>query len=564
MHVVVLGAGGPAADAGPVTLAVPKPGSTTVVNNTPNPSVVGQDVTFTATVSAVLAAGTPTGSVTFTVNGVPTAVPLDALGSATYSTATLAAGTYTVTADYGGDTIFLPSTATTTQTVNKAASSTALVSDINPSIVGGNVTFNATVSPFATGTVQFTIDGASAGAPVSLVAGQASLSISTLTVGAHLVSATYSGDTAYLSSTSPTITQSVGPALRATSTVVTSSRTPASTYGQSITFTATVRPSTGTGIPTGTVQFNIDGVNVGGILTLNAQGRATYSTATLTAGLHTIIATYSGSAIFAGGGSAAFTQIVNQAVSATVLTSNVNPSVSGQTVTFTARVTPLAATGTVQFRINGVDVGGPVTLDATGRARLTTNALAVGTTSVSAIYAGNLNYQPSASANLTQTVNKATSRTVVVSSGTPATRGTTVVFTVTVTARAPGAGTPTGTARRKIAGARVRSPAPHHPSGTRRHSAGPASRGAAATSVAGSAGEGVPSVYWVELEARLESVRPSVDVNVSVFWLVPPSVTVPNARAEPVSGGVTGEPKAETLPSRLPTYRRPAPTPGVA
>ena len=106
-----------------------------------------------------------------------------------------------------------------------------------------------------------------------------------------------------------------------------------------------------------------------------------------------------------------------------------------------------------------------MTLDGTGRARLTTNALAVSSTSSSAIYAGNLSYQPSASANLTQTVNKATSRTVVVSSGTPATRGTTGVFTVTVTARAPGAGTPTGTVQLKIDGANVGSPIALNPSG---------------------------------------------------------------------------------------------------
>ena len=142
---------------------------------------------------------------------------------------------------------------------------------------------------------------------------------------------------------------------------MTSNRIPSANLGQSITFTATVRPVTGTGIPTGTVQFNIDGVNVGGVLTLNAQGRATYSTAALSAGSHNVIATYSGSAIFAGGGSATFIQVVNQAASTTVVTSNRNPSVFGQTVTFTARVTPLAATGTVQFRLDGADVGGPVT-----------------------------------------------------------------------------------------------------------------------------------------------------------------------------------------------------------
>ena len=53
------------------------------------------------------------------------------------------------------------------------------------------MTFTATVSPAtATGTVQFTIDGANVGTPVTLVAGQATFSTATLAVGAHPVIAT--------------------------------------------------------------------------------------------------------------------------------------------------------------------------------------------------------------------------------------------------------------------------------------------------------------------------------------------------------------------------------------
>ncbi|MGE5827108.1 MAG: Ig-like domain repeat protein, partial [Micromonosporaceae bacterium] len=326
---------GSSAYAGPVTVTVAQPGSTTVVVNAPNPSLVGQDVTFTATVSPMLASGVPTGTVTFTVNGTSTAVPLDALGVATLSTAALPAGTHTITADYSGDGVFLASTGSATQTVDKTGTVTVVVSSANPSVAGDNVTFTATVSPAsATGTVQFSIDGTVVGF-VPVVAGQAPYTTAALAVGAHLVSASYSGDAAYLPSTSPTLTQTVGPPLRPTTTVVTSNRNPASTYGQNINFTATVRPVTGTGIPTGTVQFTIDGVNVGAPLTLNANGRATYSTAALSAGTHTVIAIYSGSSIFAGSGSATFTQVVNPAASTTVVTSNANPSVYGRSVTFT-------------------------------------------------------------------------------------------------------------------------------------------------------------------------------------------------------------------------------------
>ena len=236
--------------------------------------------------------------------------------------------------------------------------------------------------------------------------------------------------------------------------MITSNRNPAANVGQNVTFTATVRPVTGTGIPTGTVQFNIDGTNVGGAVALNAQGRATFAIATLAAGTHNIIATYSGSAIFAGSSSATFVQAVNQAASTTTLTRNRTTSVFGQSVTFTARVLPLAAAAanTVTFTVDGV-AGSPVALDATGRARLITTTLAVGTHTVSAAYGGSANYPPSTSATLTNTVNKAASRAIVTTSGTPAAVGTPVVFTTTVTAVAPGVGVPTGNVTFTIAGA---------------------------------------------------------------------------------------------------------------
>jgi FtsP/CotA-like multicopper oxidase with cupredoxin domain len=464
-RVQAVNAVGPSAYAGPVTVTVPQPGSTTVVLSAPNPSLVGQDVTYTATVSPVLATGTPTGEVAFTADGVITTVPLDATGIASFTTNALPAGTYTVTADYSGDSVFLASSGTVVQTVSKSATTSVVVSSVNPSVSSENVTFTTTVSPStATGTVQFSIDGAPAGGPVALVAGQATYATSVLSVGAHPISATYSGDPAYLASTSPTITQTVGPARRNATTVVTSNRVPSSNFGQNVTFTATVRPVSGTGIPSGTVQFIIDGSNVGGVRTLNAQGRATYSTASLAAGSHTVIATYSGSATFAGGGSATFTQAVNQMATTTGLTSNRNPAVFGQSVTFTARVNPAAATGAVQFRIDGVDTGAPVPLNAIGRATFLINTMAVGNHTVSVKYSGSVNYLLSASANLTQTVNKAASRTVVTSSGT-ATRGTTVVFTATVTAVAPGTGTPAGTIQFRIDGVNTGSPAALNPSG---------------------------------------------------------------------------------------------------
>ena len=388
-----------------VMMTVPRLAQTTVVVSATNPSLVGQDVTFSATVSPALATGTPTGVVRFTANGTVTTVPLDVTGVASFTTNALPAGTDTVTVDYGGDSVFLPSSATVSQTVDKNATTSVVVSNVNPSDFGANVTFTTTVnSSTVTGTVQFSIDGAAAGAPVAPVAGQATYATSGLAVGSHAVSATYGGDAAYLASTSPAITQTVGPARRPTTTVVTSNRVPSSNFGQSVQFTATVRPVSGTGTPSGTAQFNIDGSNVGGVQTLSSQGRATYATATLAAGSHTVIATYSGSAIFAGGGSATFTQVVNQLSTTTGLTSSRNPAAVGQSVTFTALVNPVAAIGTVQFRVDGTNAGAPVPLSATGRATLGISTMAVGIHTVTAFYSGSVGFRTSTSNTISQRI----------------------------------------------------------------------------------------------------------------------------------------------------------------
>jgi hypothetical protein len=85
-----------------------------------------------------------------------------------------------------------------TLTVQKAATTTALSSSLNPSDLGQNVTFTATVTSTAgalTGTAQFKIDGTNSGSPVTLNgSGVATLSISTLTAGTHTIAADYSGD----------------------------------------------------------------------------------------------------------------------------------------------------------------------------------------------------------------------------------------------------------------------------------------------------------------------------------------------------------------------------------
>jgi hypothetical protein len=188
-----------------------------------------------------------------------------------------------------------------------------------------------------------------------------------------------------------------------TTTILTSSLNP-STFGQSVTFTAAVTTASGT--PTGTVTF-FDGTTILGTGTLSG-GTATFTTATLTVGSHNITATYAGNSSYAAATSVILTQVVNApppATTTTILTSSLNPSTFGQSVSFTAAVTTASGTptGTVTF-FDGTTILGTGTLSG-GTATFTTATLTVGSHNITATYAGNSSYAAGTSVILTQVVN---------------------------------------------------------------------------------------------------------------------------------------------------------------
>jgi hypothetical protein len=138
---------------------------------------------------------------------------------------------------------------------------------------------------------------------VAVNSGQATLNISTLGTGTHSITAQYSGDVNFASSTSAV--QELGISVRNTSTVLTSSLNPA-VGGQSVTLTATVATTAG-GAATGTVTF-LDGATSIGTGTLNSGGLATLSTTSLSVASHSITASYGGDVNSATSVSAAVTE----------------------------------------------------------------------------------------------------------------------------------------------------------------------------------------------------------------------------------------------------------------
>jgi hypothetical protein len=371
--------------------------TTTTLGSFANPSTYGAWVTFTATAAPASGPGTPTGSITFKDgNTTLGSSPLNLSGVGTFSTSGLVGGQHSITAVYGGDTTFSGSTSSVlTQNVNPAGTNTALGSSLSPSKWGQNVTFTATVSPgAATGSVQFFDGGTSLGI-VALSGGTASLSTSTLAVGPHSITASYSGDGNYSNSASGALAQTVNQAT--TTTTVSSSANP-SKWGQNVTLTATVSPLAATG----TVQFFDGGTSLGSVAL--SGGTASLSTSTLAVGPHSITASYSGDGNYSNSASGALAQTVNQATTTTTVSSSANPSKLGQNVTLTATVSPLAATGTVQFFDGGASLG--IVALSGGKASLAALKLAAGTHPITAAYSGDANYNGSTSAVLNQLVRK--------------------------------------------------------------------------------------------------------------------------------------------------------------
>ena len=186
---------------GCVTFSVNKAPTTTVINSSSlNPSIYGQPVTFTATVTSTAGAGTPTGTVTFEKAAATSGQRNSMLQASPAIPLQLPSwwSDVSITAVYNPDTDHAKSTsAVFNQTVNPEASSTAFTSSPNPSTVGQFVTFTATVTATVgtpTGNVVF-MNGTTLMGTVALVNGTATLNHAFKNKGAFKLSANYQGST---------------------------------------------------------------------------------------------------------------------------------------------------------------------------------------------------------------------------------------------------------------------------------------------------------------------------------------------------------------------------------
>ena len=483
--------------------------SNTSLNLSPTTGIAqGGSVTFSGAVAAGSGSGTPTGDVAFilskgafgsTVNvntgALNGSFPFATLsgGSYTASLSNLPAGTYQITARYGGDQNFASSlSAPVTVTVSPGNSTLTITPGLinqsactlnTPTLTftyGQLAYFTATAAGTSgqgvpTGTITYSVDGTTYATETLdpqgngyLVAGAIPTSSCvydyifaqspTLTGGTHVIGASYSGDSTFSPATaSVTITVApltVTPALAAGATFITA--------GQSVPLTATFTTSALTGTtstssgPTGSVTFTDTTTStVLGTATVNPTvsfsgntftfgANTSLTTTSITgSGANSITATYSGDTNFSSATSLAVTVTVGTAIgTTTAVSSSANPTTLNGRPTLTATIGAASGTvpttGTVSFYDNFT--GNPVLLGTgtVGSAHTATfrpasgAAFFAGAHPITAVYSGIAANSGSTSPVFTQNVTQGTT-TIILSGKMADTYGQTFALAAVVT-----------------------------------------------------------------------------------------------------------------------------------
>ncbi|HVK43312.1 MAG TPA: Ig-like domain-containing protein, partial [Micropruina sp.] len=268
---------------GTLNVVVAARATNTALTATPNPASHGENVTLTATVTS---SGSPvtTGTVLFSDGAVVLGgVPVDASGVASYSTSSLTNGTHPITATFEAGDDYTASTGTLNVVVAAKATTTTLTATPNPVQVGDPVTLTATVSTdgatVTTGTVQFSDGATSLGSVPVDASGAAVLTTSTLAVGTHAITASYTdGDDLGPSSDAIDV---VVEQLPATSLQLSADPNPGY-LGFLVTLTATLTFN-GSPVTSGTVVFTSGATTLGSV-PVDVQGHARLITNTLPLG----------------------------------------------------------------------------------------------------------------------------------------------------------------------------------------------------------------------------------------------------------------------------------------
>ena len=274
----------------------------TAVSATPDPGIAGKPITLTATVTVASGTGKTTGTVTFTDGAATLGTANVGTGGTASLNKILAPGPHAIVATYGGDGNNNGSaSAPLAVPINLAVTSVALTTSASPATVLSAVTFTATVTGnggVPTGTITYAVDGAALNTATLDATGKASFSDSTMTVGSHAVTASYSGDTDDNGSVSSPLTQAMHAIATTTSLGTGATAGPAPQTVLIATVVGTSGPT-----PTGTVTFT-NGTTVIGTATLDSTGVGTLLP-DLAPSSYNLTANYSGDSLHSSSSSSA-------------------------------------------------------------------------------------------------------------------------------------------------------------------------------------------------------------------------------------------------------------------
>ena len=321
-------------------------------------------------------------------------------------------------------------------------------------MASGRATATVHVNSFNFGNVNLSVSGLPAGVTASFSSPSLTSGFSILTLSASSTSASQtvpvtlwavSGDRVHDATFSLTVNPNTS--VVGTTTTLTTS---ASSIAQNspLTVTATVKATSGTTAPSGSITF-YNGGTVLGTGTLSS-GVASITTSTLPIGTDSLTAVYAGTSTFNASTSSTVDVTVNSAIvnSTTTLSSSSTSVTQNSPVTLTAAVKASSGTstpaGSVTF-YNGSTTIGTATLSG-GVASISTSGLPIGSDSITAVYAGTTAVAASTSNAVTIAVNSAvvSTTTSLAPSTQTITQGASVTFTATI-AQSSGTTTPTGT-----------------------------------------------------------------------------------------------------------------------
>jgi hypothetical protein len=253
-----------------------------------------QTIDLTAIVKPPTAGPTPTGTVQFSLDFSPVGSSKLVNGAATFATSITTPGYHTFSAEYAGNLYYNPGYAegpTLNVLVNPTV--TSLQATPNPALAAQPVTLTASVTSstatqaLPSGGVEFIDNGGQIGS-AQLAKGTASIKLSSLAVGTHSITVSYLGTSAFNRSQSNPISLVIQ---KAPSSIALSASPNPATVNTQVVFKAVVR---GARQPTGSVIFREGSRALTAAIPVDFEGTATFSTTSLSAGTHTIVADYSG------------------------------------------------------------------------------------------------------------------------------------------------------------------------------------------------------------------------------------------------------------------------------